>query len=672
MATDYALKLRATLDTAEVQQKLQQLQSQMQQFKENTIGSSKNAINANNVRDGNIQGALKSLQTSVERLNQSINKINQMQMRSASFQNRSTVAPTGAFPFAISPQTTASRPSFTSARNDIQYFFDDLTQLSKDLDGIDTGAKALAPILRDLKRSTSIFSTRGMRRRAINRANAEIRDLNDAGLQVADRIIGDDNYTPFHLAEADAIRNARLRRLNQKYGLRPANMSNMQRNLLNAGRAFAGSQALGMVSDQLTAYGHTTAGGVVSGLSEGINAGAMTAAALSKFAIGGPAGLLVGFGVATNSIINALIESAQKIAKASEEAYAILQSGKKRIAQHQENVALMRWNDQTLASTPEQRKVQLDAIKKQVEAAKQEYYSLSDNSNPATIYAARRYLEESNNTEAGSEERIAIERKYGEAVVAYADSIDKAKKQLDELTDKQHILETLVNEDIRKSEHDKAEKERESEYDIAQKELERTAAERKRLLEAEQKRLEAEQSLNIKNASIDIITGLNRQSEQNSVTQQLFDIQYDKKGFERRTSASSKFQQASELLDDYRAQRQNALNLARIQAQNASDTSFSNEYRQHFLEMSAGNIENAQHLAGIISQIEGFIYNLDQNGIKPPNMQNVTSLSQYGFSMGERNDNVSRMEKYYQNVEDLTRQIRNKLQEGIKTDASYN
>ena len=672
MATDYALKLRATLDTAEVQQKLQQLQSQMQQFKENTIGSSKNAINANNVRDGNIQGALKSLQTSVERLNQSINKINQMQIRSASFQNRSTVAPTGAFPFAISPsQITASRPSFTSARNDIQYFFDDLTQLSKDTKS-DTGAKYLAPILRDLKRSTSIFSTRGMRRRAINRANAEIRDLNDAGWQVAERIIGDDNYTPFHLAEAEAIRNARFRRFNQRHGLRIAGMSDLQKNFINAGRVIAGSQALGMVGNQLAAAGHETAGGVFSGATEGISAGAMTAMSLSKFAIAGPAGIAVGIGVATNSIINALIESAQKIAKASEEAYAILQSGKKRIAEHQENVALMRWTDQTLASTPEQRKVQLDAINKQVEAAKQEYYSLSDNSNPAIIDAANRYLDEANNTEAGSEERIAIERKYGEAVVAYANSIDNAKKQLDKLTEKQHTLETLVNEDIRKSEHDKAEKERESEYDIAQKELERTAAERKRLLEAEQRRLEAEQSLNIKNAAIDIITGFNRESEQNSVAQQLFDIQYDKKGFERRSSASSKFQQASELLDDYRAQRQNALNLARIQAQNATDTSFSNEYRQHFLEMSAGNIENAQHLAGIISQIEGFIYNLDQNGIKPPNMQNVTSLSQYGFSMGERNDNVSRMERYYQNVEDLTRQIRNKLQEGIKTDASYN
>ena len=672
MATDYALKLRATLDTAEVQQKLQQLQSQMQQFKENTIGSSKNTINANNVRDGNIQGALKSLQTSVERLNQSINKINQMQIRSASFQNRSTVAPTGAFPFAISPQTTASRPSFTSARNDIQYFFDDLTQLSEDLDGIDTGAKALAPILRDLKRSTSIFSTRGMRRRAINRANAYIRDLNDAGYEVADRIIGDDNYTPFHLAEAEAIRNAKLRRFNQRHGLRIAGMSDLQKNFINAGRVIAGSQALGMVGNQLAAAGHETAGGVFSGATEGISAGAMTAMSLSKFAIAGPAGIAVGIGVAANSIIGALIESAQKITKASEEAYAILTSGKKRIAQHQETVSLMRWTDKTLASTPEQRKVQLDAINKQVEAAKQEYYSLSDNSNPAIIDAANRYLDEANNTEAGSEERIAIERKYGEAVVAYANSIDNAKKQLDKLTEKQHTLETLVNEDIRKSENDKAQKERESEYDIAEKEFERTAVERKRLLEAEQRRLEAEQSLNIKSAAIDILTGFNRESEQNSVAQQLFDIQYDKKGFERRSSASSKFQQASELLDDYRAQRQNALNLARIQAQNATDTSFSNEYRQHFLEMSAGNIENAQHLAGIISQIEGFIYNLDQNGIKPPNMQNVTSLSQYGFSMGERNDNVSRMEKYYQNVEDLTRQIRNKLQEGIKTDASYN
>ena len=642
MATDYALKLRATLDTAEVQQKLQQLQSQMQQFKENTIGSSKSTINANNVRDGNIQGALKSLQTSVERLNQSINKINQMQIRSTSLQNRST----GAFPFVISPQITASRINFTSGRNQLQKIFDDLSQ-----DGM-PDAEMFSSIIRDLKRSTSIFSTRGMRRRAINRANADIRNLADSGYYGPEQIV-DENYTPFKLSEADAIRTARLRRLNQRYGLRIAGMSNLQKNFINAGRVIAGSQALGIVGNQLAAAGHETAGGVFSGATEGISAGAMTAMSLSKFAIAGPAGIAVGIGVATNSIIDALRKSAENISKAADEAYAILTSGKKRIAQHQETVALMRWNDQTLASTPEQRKVQLDAIKKQVEAAKQEYYSLSDNSNPAMIAAAKRYLDESNNTEAGSEERIAIERKYGEAVVAYADSIDKAKKQLDKLTEKQHTLETLVNEDVRKSEHDKAEKERE-----------RAAAERKRLLEEEQ-------SFKLKGAAIDILTGLNRDSEQNAVAQKLFDIQYDEEGFERRSSASSKFKQASELLDKYRAQRQNALNLARIQAQDATDTDLSNEDRQKILEMSAGNIENAQHLAGIISQIEGFISNLDQNGIKP-NMQNVTSLSQYGFGMGERNDNISRMERYYQNVEDLTRQIRNKLQEGIKTEASYN
>ena len=192
-------------------------------------------------------------------------------------------------------------------------------------------AEMFSSIIRDLKRSTSIFSTRGMRRRAINRANADIRNLADSGYYGPEQIV-DENYTPFKLSEADAIRTARLRRLNQRYGLRIAGMSNLQKSLLSTGRAFAGSQALGIVGNQLAAAGHETAGGVFSGATEGISAGAMTAMSLSKFAIAGPAGIAVGIGVATNSIIDALRKSAENISKAADEAYAILTSGKKRIA----------------------------------------------------------------------------------------------------------------------------------------------------------------------------------------------------------------------------------------------------------------------------------------------------------------------------------------------------
>lgn len=97
-----------------------------------------------------------------------------------------------------------------------------------------------------------------------------------------------------------------------------------------------------------------------------------------------------------------------------------------------------------------------------------------------------------------------------------------------------------------------------------------------------------------------------------------------------------------------------------------------NEERQADIEKSQEYLNKASNLAGIISQVEGFISSLNTTSSSKPDLTNVTSLGQYGFNMGEKNDNVYRMENYYKNVEDLTRQIRNKLQEGIKTEASYN
>ena len=53
-------------------------------------------------------------------------------------------------------------------------------------------------------------------------------------------------------------------------------------------------------------------------------------------------------------------------------------------------------------------------------------------------------------------------------------------------------------------------------------------------------------------------------------------------------------------------------------------------------------------------------------------MSHVTSLAQYGFNMGEKNDNVERMERYYTKSINLQQRIKDKLEEGVKTEAIYN
>lgn len=72
-----------------------------------------------------------------------------------------------------------------------------------------------------------------------------------------------------------------------------------------------------------------------------------------------------------------------------------------------------------------------------------------------------------------------------------------------------------------------------------------------------------------------------------------------------------------------------------------------------------------------IGILESALGNIESN-IAAPDLSHVTSLAQYGFNMGEKDDNVERMEKYYEKSINLQQQIKNKLEEGVRTEAVYN
>lgn len=71
-----------------------------------------------------------------------------------------------------------------------------------------------------------------------------------------------------------------------------------------------------------------------------------------------------------------------------------------------------------------------------------------------------------------------------------------------------------------------------------------------------------------------------------------------------------------------------------------------------------------------ISILENALQNISTQQLVP-DLSRVTSLAQYGFNMGEKDDTVERMDKYYTKSLNLQEQIKNKLQEGIKTEATY-
>ena len=54
-----------------------------------------------------------------------------------------------------------------------------------------------------------------------------------------------------------------------------------------------------------------------------------------------------------------------------------------------------------------------------------------------------------------------------------------------------------------------------------------------------------------------------------------------------------------------------------------------------------------------------------------PDLSHLTSLGQYGFGMGEKDDRADRADKYYSESLTLQRRIKDKLEEGIRTEAVY-
>ena len=80
--------------------------------------------------------------------------------------------------------------------------------------------------------------------------------------------------------------------------------------------------------------------------------------------------------------------------------------------------------------------------------------------------------------------------------------------------------------------------------------------------------------------------------------------------------------------------------------------------------------KQADVLKSQLGVLEGALGDITNTTLKP-DLSHVTSLAQYGFNMGERDNGVERMEKYYSESINLQRQIKDKLNEGIKTEATY-
>ena len=107
-------------------------------------------------------------------------------------------------------------------------------------------------------------------------------------------------------------------------------------------------------------------------------------------------------------------------------------------------------------------------------------------------------------------------------------------------------------------------------------------------------------------------------------------------------------------------------------AKNISEngSSMSSEDMKRELAKQGRFEQDAAYAEQRIGIIESALANISASTLAP-DLSHVTSLAQYGFNMGEKDDTVERMDKYYSRSLNLQEQIKNKLQEGVKTEATY-
>ena len=136
-------------------------------------------------------------------------------------------------------------------------------------------------------------------------------------------------------------------------------------------------------------------------------------------------------------------------------------------------------------------------------------------------------------------------------------------------------------------------------------------------------------------------------------------------------SPLEKFTKISDELDKLRATRKTALEGAYGISKDIAGGKMTSEEMTRAMAKQSKYEFQASSAANLIGILENALTNISTQTIAP-DLSHMTSLSQYGFNMGEKDDRVERMEKYYNKSLTLQQQIKDKLQEGIKTEAVYN
>ena len=651
MASEYNLALKATLDTSQVQQELQRLKQSY------TAGSS----DGNSFSKGATGTAhMQKIEVQLTRLGQSITGLLRAIEQLARSQNRTTTP--GNSHQATNNQNTLpiAPPKSSNGKAKLKNWLD---------------SKEYRKFNNEVKRTLEEgFDAEGL-----------IDFMHEVGIKylsdplLANKVLSSPSGKEtlkyvFNYDEEIANFQKKQQEVQKKLQAKQQEALKMQQAQMRQNREIAsmiGGQLFGGAANIASSLGYTGTANVLGAFGSGFTAGggtAMTASMLGAGAAAGPIGIVVGLAAAASSVVSALKqleESAKKTAEQQEKvAEALKESARSQYVQRygawQQIRAEQVRKENNLTAAQERESY----FKEQLEKARRSYFGLQnpeDFERKTREEAAKKKAEKVNRTiiatpgtagggsysyttvsdKYNAEEKQKIDEAANKAIEAQQKKVQAAKRELDAAEQNYNLWKDVA--DYLKNSKDEAAK---AERDSKNAEYAKRRQLREGALFASEAYIQSDRIRSTQIMAMDIMN--NKQSgpleKFNKIVEELDRLRSDRKSLVEKAYGINK-----EIVNGGRDSNELA-DMIKRRDMLLKDASFIAE-RADILENALGSIST---------------------GTIAPDLSHVTSLAQYGFNMGEKDNSVERMEKYYNKSLNLQQQIKDKLQEGVKTEAVYN
>lgn len=643
MASDYSLNLRATLDTTQVQRELKRLRAaQAQAAQEMELGGVKGTP-MGSAHMQKIEVQLTKLNTNISGLQHAIERLSKAQLQVAQQSNIPQHA--SGMPYIPAGMTPQRFSNWLGSQE-----YASLNNRVKDLvtrQGFVSNGNV------HLSGKTYSFDDQLLAHRVLS--SSELRDYGN-------------DFTKTHYED-------QRRSWNQAQDYLEGNTKQLAS--IRHARQFAsliGGQLFGGASDIAKALGYDRASSVLGATAGGFTAGggvAMAASMLGAGSSAGPLGILAGVATALTTLYSSASEAAVAVQKMSDEMNGAFNT------LHQNTLNVQRTVQETRHQTNADmldRTGNIEEARKLAEWWKENASSMQKQLADADPLAEERRIRERGEARKQDVEKAIRENNWSGLDNSIASFINHlgGNLNLDE------VIQKAKNE-VDKHTADQI-KEMQNRYDSLQRDM--SSAEKIESIyqgvvdkiEGEQKKdltkdaAEVAARLRMSEANDSVIFGYKTRAQLNQTQDFVNSIMGDKS-----LGPLSKFNAIVEELDTARNQKNtaltNAFEISKFLKQNEGKIDSSEiqaqQKKQSQFEREASTIEQR------IGILESALSEIQSNTITP-DLSHVTSLAQYGFNMGEKDDSVDRMDKYYSKSINLQQQIRDKIEEGIKTEAIYN